>query len=159
MTNAKIRHWIYVAIGFLILCGAAFFLFLRESKYTDDSAASFFAEHQSAYEEVVSYMRKKEIAADVKDIPTIDNRYGILPEDTDAYRAFLSAVTELMNTDVNEIISDGETVQFLTKKSGGFLNQNYFDFAYGDPLPTINGAPRNDMPQKKWYYYICTGKE
>ena len=154
MTNAKIRHWIYVALGFLILCGAAFFLLLRESSYSESNAAEVYAAHEQAYQEVVSYLRKKEILTDIKGIPTIDHRYGILPEDTDEYRSFLDAVTELMNTDIKNIVSDEETVQFTTGKSGGFLNQNYLTFVYGDAPPTLSGAPRSEMPQKKWYYYL-----
>lgn len=155
MTNAKIRHWIYVAIGFLILCGAAYFLLLRDSRYSDTTAAGIFAEHQSAYAEVVSYMKKKEIVTVVPEIPTIDHRYGIVPEDTDPYRAFLDAMTELLNTDVDEIKSDEETVQFVLNKSGGLLINEQMIIICGEAAPpTIDSAPRSELPEKNWYYYI-----
>ena len=157
MSNAKIRHWIYVAIGFLILCGIGFFLLLRESKYSDASAPELFAAHESEYQEVVTYLRKKEIYTDVKAVPTIDNRYGIIPEDTEEYRAFYDAISRLMLEDVSEIVSTEECIQFRSPKSGGFLNQSYITFVYGDAPPMIGDAPRSEMAQKNWYYFL--GKE
>ncbi len=60
MSNEKIRHWIYMAIGFLILCGGAWFLLLRESKLTEDYLKSdLMTPHWEELNAVVSYLTAK----------------------------------------------------------------------------------------------------
>ena len=36
MSNAKIIHWIYLALGFLIICGGLWYLLLRDSKLNEE---------------------------------------------------------------------------------------------------------------------------
>ncbi|HAG13626.1 MAG TPA: hypothetical protein DCG49_07165 [Ruminococcus sp.] len=157
MSNSKIRHWIYCAIGFLILCSIGWFLLLRESAYSDLTAADLFREHQQAYATTAAYLAEKEIYAKIEGIPTIDNRYGILPEDSDAYRNFNDALTELFRSAIAEAESTADVIYYRLPKSGGFLNQNYLVFAYGDAPPIYADAPRTALSADGWYYYL--GKE
>lgn len=156
MPNSKIRHWVYLAIGFLILVSGAWFLLMRESKITEESASEIYSAHQKAFEDVASYLIAKEANIDIAGIPTIDNDYGIPYEQSQAYEAFCNGIYEIMGEDIREIIAEGDTVRFLTPKSGGFLVQTYLEIAAGNAPVSVNDAPRGTI-SGKWYYYIVKG--
>ncbi|MBR5364359.1 MAG: hypothetical protein IK134_13680 [Oscillospiraceae bacterium] len=153
MSNSKIRHWVYTAIGILILIGIAWFLLLRESKVTANSLSGVYSAHQKAFENVASYLLDREAAVDITDLPTIDNGFNIPVEQSDAYDAFSDGLYELMETEICEIIAAGDSVRFVTPKSGGILVQNHGELAVGNAPIAVYGAPR-DVLTGKWYYYI-----
>ena len=163
MSNSKIRHWIYLAIGFLILCGAAWFLLLRDSKLTEDYVKTeIMGAKRKELTAVVSYLTEKggEERYDIKGVPGIENSYfGVPTEDSDEYRSYNSAVIGLMRTEFEEIIYNGGTVRFITPRSGGLLHSDYMVLAYQETAPTISEAPQNKLDENDWSYYIITEKE
>lgn len=57
MSNSKIRHWIYLALGFLILCGGLWYLLLRDSKLNEQYLQTEIMDvRQSDLDAVVSYL-------------------------------------------------------------------------------------------------------
>ncbi len=163
MSNEKIRHWIYMAIGFLILCGGAWFLLLRESKLTEDYLKSdLMTPHWEELNAVVSYLTAKggDSYYDITGVPTIDNAYFSVPtEDSDAYRSYNSAVIALMHSSFREIIYTNGSIRFVTPRSGGLMNNNYVILAYHEKTPLINNAPQSPLDQPDWSYYVVTEKE
>ena len=122
MSNQKLRHWIYLAIGFLILASTAWWFLAHPSKLTDDYVKNeIFTVHRQAFDGVSDYLKKKDIIADITAIPTVDNPFGIPNEDSDACRAYNDGITELMHTEIAEVAYTGTAVQFTTNPSGGFL--------------------------------------
>ena len=163
MSNAKIRHWIYLAIGFLILCGGAWFLLLRDSKLTEDYLNNeILGTHSDDLNAVVSYLSAKggENRYDLTDLPSIDNSYfGVPTEDSDEYRSYNSAVISLMRTTFDEIIYEDGSLRFITPRSGGLLHSDYLILAYNEDAPLISNAPQTPTEQKNWSYYLVTEKE
>ena len=158
MSNKKIKSLIYTAIVILILAGVGWYLLLRPSKYTDDSVKALFTERREPMQTVAKYLREQKIDTDITDIPTVDHRFGIPVEDTDAYRAFNDAVITLMRTECSEIIANDGTVQFITPKSGGFLCPSYAILVHGEMPPVYLDAAQSDLGQQNWKYYIVTEK-
>ena len=154
MSNAKLRHWIYLAIGFLILFAAAWFLLMRPARHTDETMQEIYSEHRAAFEAAASYLCSKDLNTDITAIPTIDERFGIPVEDSNAYAAFNDAIIELFHTEIASVRCENGTVIFRTPKSGGILVSRSAAFAYGEPPLSLSGAPRNPLPDSKWYYYI-----
>lgn len=163
MSNAKIRHWIYLAIGFLILCGGAWFLLLRDSKLTEDYLNNeILGSHSDDLQAVVSYLSAKggENRYDLTGLPNIDNAYfGVPTEDSDEYRSYNSAVISLMRTTFDEIIYENGSLRFITPRSGGLLHSDYLILAYNETAPLISDAPQTPTEQKNWSYYLVTEKE
>ena len=163
MSNAKLRHWIYLAAAFLILCGGAWFLLLRESKLTEDYLKTeIMGERRKDLDAVISYLSAKggENRYAITDIPSIDNAYFSVPtEDSDEYRSYNSAVISLMRTTFDEIIYTNGTFRFITPRSGGLLHSDYLVLAYKETAPTISNAPQMMLSQPDWSYYIVTEKE
>ena len=163
MSNAKIRHWIYLALGFLILCGGLWFLLLRDSKLTEDYLKTEIMDARwNELTAVVSYLSAKggENLYDITGQPTIDNSYfGVPTEDSDEYRSYNSAVVGLMRTTFDEIIYEDGVFRFITPRSGGLLHSDYIVLAYRETAPTISNAPQNQLDEKNWSYYLITEKE
>lgn len=163
MSNSKIRHWIYLALGFLIVCGGLWYLLLRDSKLNEDYLNDeIFAVHGTEIDTVVSYLSAKggENYYDITGLPTIDNSYfGVPTEDSDEYRSYNSAVIALMRTTFDEITYNDGTFRFITGRSGGLLHSNYLIAAYREKAPTISNAPQMALDRKGWSYYLVTEKE
>ena len=77
MSNQKIRSLIYTAIFIALLGSGIWFLLAREDGLTAESAETYYSEHQNQLETIASYMLENEIVADVTDVPTPDEHYGI----------------------------------------------------------------------------------
>ncbi len=163
MSNSKIRHWIYMALGFLILVGCAWFLLLRESKLSEQYLQSeIMAVRQDDLNAVISYLTEKggESQYHITDLPSIDNSYfGVPNEDSDECRRYNDAVTSLMRTSFSEILYHDGAVRFVTPRSGGILNSNYIVLAYRETAPVLSGAPQTMLKQQDWSYYLITEKE
>ncbi|MCQ2416317.1 MAG: hypothetical protein MJ071_00705 [Oscillospiraceae bacterium] len=154
MSNSKIRHWIYLALGFLILVGIGNFALFRDGKYDEDQVNAIYAEHADAYHTVASYLKASEITTRIEGVLSIDAHYGVRAEDTNEYRAFEKAVEELIHADVESVVSSDSCVKFILRRSGGILNQSYLVFAEGDVPPTDKGTPCSDLKEQNWYYYL-----
>ncbi len=163
MSNSKIRHWIYLALGFLILCGGLWYLLLRDSKLNEQYLQTEIMDvRQSDLDAVVSYLSEKggESRYDITALPSIDNSYfGVPNEDSDACRSYNDAVISLMRTSFREIVYEDGTVRFVTPRSGGLLNSNYLVLAYRESTPVLSGAPQIMLKQKDWSYYLITEME
>ena len=153
MSNAKIRHWVYTAIGILILISGCWFLLMRESKITQESLQDTYSAHEKALQDVASYLLAKEASVDITGLPTIDNGYNIPVEQTQAYDAFSDGLNEVLREDFQEVIAEGDSVRFVTPKSGGLLVQNHGELAVGNAPISVNDAPRAAL-NGSWYYYI-----
>ncbi len=163
MSNAKIRHWIYLALGFLIICGGLWYLLLRDSKLNEEYLENeIFAAHGTEIDTVISYLSEKGGANyyDITGQPNIDNSYfGVPTEDSDPYRAYNSAVVSLMRTTFEEITYSDGVFHFITGRSGGLLHSNYLIAAYNETAPLIEDAPQTPLDRKGWSYYLVTEKE
>lgn len=160
MSNAKIRIWIYRAIGFLILCGIAWFILLRAPKFTNDYIIEdLYTVQKESFQDVADYLMAKDVSTVITDLPTIDNSLGIPREDSDAYRNCNEGIIVLKRVSIDKIVSDGTSVQFITPKSGGLLNQAYVVVVCGEAPPNMLGAPRYTLSANQWYYYIVTEKD
>lgn len=163
MSNAKIRHWIYLALGFLILCSGAWFLLLRESKLTEEYLETeIMPLYQKELDAVTAYLTEAggENFYDINGVPGIDNSHFNVPtEDSDAYRSYNSAVITLLRTNFSEIIYQQGVIHFVTPRSGGLLHSDYMILAYHSNAPMLKGAPRTQLSQPEWSYYIVTEKD
>lgn len=160
MSNAKIRAWIYRAIAFLILAGIAGFILIRPSKLTEDYIKNeIYSVHEQQFQDAADYLMAKDVVATITELPSIDNSFGIPREDSDAYRSCNEGICVVMRTAIEEIVSTGDSVQFITPKSGGMLNQEYVVIVCGEAPLMLHGAPRNTLSGSDWSYYIVTEKE
>ncbi len=159
MSNAKLRHWIYLAIGFLILIAAGWFLLMRPARHTDETMPEIFSEHRAAFQAVAVYLCSKDIPTNITAVPTIDERFGIPVEDTDPYHAYNDGIIELLHTEIDSVRYADGTVTFMTPESGGFAVRCRSAFAYGNVPPEESGAPRNPLPESNWYYFISMKEE
>ncbi len=163
MSNSKIRHWIYLALGFLIICGGLWFLLLRDSKLNEDYLKTeIFEKRGTELDAIISYLNEKggENFYDIKGQPNIDNSYfGVPTEDSDAYRSYNSAVISLMRTVFDEITYQDGVFHFVTGKSGGLLHSDYMILAYQEKKPLIENAPQTPLDRQGWSYYLVTEKE
>lgn len=153
MSNEKIRHWIYMAIGFLILFSCGWYLLMHPSQVTKESLLDAYNAQQQAFENVASYLASKDISTDITDMPSVDNHFGVPKEDSAAYENYNSGMVTLMQHDVREVIVNGSIVRFVLKKHGGFLVREYGVIASGDAPISLNGSPRDDLAEG-WYFYI-----
>lgn len=128
------KRVIITLIVLVIVGGAAFVVLLWPEQVSQDALKQDFSAHQRSYEDVAAYMSKKHIKAEITDIPisgtTVD---GITYEDSDAYTAFMDGWMNLMCEDHKAIRSDGTTVTFVYKSTGGLLTRRHGEVVYHDP--------------------------
>ena len=154
MSNAKIRAWVYRAIGFLILCGIAWFFLLRSSEYDADAAKKIFSDHKANFQTVAEYMIDKKIETDILGFRTIDNSYGIRGEDTPEFKKFSAALSSLQQSQaIDSVHSHSGIVTFNTYSSGGMLVENHVELSYADDTET-KASLGSRLPEAHWFYSI-----
>ena len=158
MSNQKLRGIIYAVIFVVLLGTGVWYLLLHADGLNADSAEACYADNQSVLENIASYMTKNDLAVDVTDVPTPDNRYGIPSVDSDAYRSFNDDLINFMRASCKRVRSTGDSVEFYMPAKGGLLCQRHLVLAYGNASPTVGDASPLPMQEKGWNYYIVTGK-
>ncbi|MBR5371573.1 MAG: hypothetical protein IK130_05090 [Oscillospiraceae bacterium] len=157
MSNAQIRSWVYRAIGILILCSIAWYFLIRPSNYDSDYASQYFKQRKTHMQNVAQYLIDKNIETDVLDFPTIDNRYGILSEDTNEFRACNSSITTLLENEIKSIHSHNGVVTFVSEDSGGVFLKSHIEYAYV-PVPNDRISVGLPLSESHWYYSIEESK-
>ena len=159
MSMQKLRHWIYTAIGILILIGAAWFLLLRSPGITKESIRETLNAQSTYYKAVADYLISKDYNTEITDLPTIDHSFGIKGEDTNAYRDFISAIEKLYEKEGKLIIrTDGNYVLFKHPAQGGLLSQAYFVIAVNADGHSLTGEQPASLGVGDWQYYNVEGK-
>jgi hypothetical protein len=79
---------------------------------TDETMPEIYSEHRAAFEAAASYLCSKDLNTDITAIPTIDERFGIPVEDSNAYAAFNDAIIELFHTEIASVRCENGTVIF-----------------------------------------------
>lgn len=156
MSNEKIRGWVYRGLAVLILCGIAWYFLMRQSPYDADMAREIFSSRKSAMKTVAQFLIDRNVQTDILDKLTVDNHYGIPAEDSDEYRAFSNALTELMTTEFDTVRSHNGVISFETPNGGGLLLRSHAVITYV-PSPG-NMALGMPLSESKWYYEIVDGK-
>ena len=88
--------------------GVAWFFLLRPETISQERLTQDFEAHRKAYEDIASYLYKKDITTEIRDIPMSGKQFeGVVYENTDEYRAFMDGIYVIMEADHDAIISDG----------------------------------------------------
>ena len=158
MSNQKIRSLIYTAIFIALLGAGIWFLLARKDGLTAESAETYYSEHQSQLETIASYMLENEIVADVTDVPTADEHYGIQSVDSDAYRSFMEDLVTTMRGTCKRINATGDAVEFYMPAKGGLLCPRHAVLICGEPGNGIGDSAAFSMEEDDWYYCLVSGR-
>ena len=158
MSNQKLRSLIYTVI-FLVLIGTGlWWLLLRADGLDADSGEQCYADNRACLEDIADYMITNEIAANITDVPTPDNRFGIVSVDSDEYRDFNDNLINFMRATCKRVHSNGESVEFYMPAKGGLLCPRHLVLAYGKAAATIGDSSPLPMNEEGWSYYLVSGK-
>ena len=158
MSNQKLRTIIYTVILVILIFSGLGYLLAHEDGLTQEKAQEYYLSQQAAFNEIADYMISKEISADVTDVPTPDQHYGIQSEESDAYRSFMNTLVETMRATCKRIHSDGASVEFYFPAKGGLLCPRHVVIAYGDAVDGIGDSSKNRLNSDGWYYYLVSGR-
>ena len=158
MSNQKLRTIIYTVILVILLGSGIWYLLAHEDGLSKEKAEEYYASQQAAFDEIANYMISNEIAANVTDVPTPDEHFGIEAVDSDAYRSFMNTLSETMRATCKRIHSDGYSVEFYFPAKGGLLCPRYVVLAYGDAADGIGDSSKNRLNSDGWYYYLVSGR-
>lgn len=121
-------------ITFLLIIaagGAAWFFLLFPEEISQERLTEDFNAHRAAYVTIGTYLRKRNITTEIDDIPIAGRKFkGIEKEDSEEYGQFMDAIYEIMQEDHDVIRSDGLSVEFVYRSTGGRLTKLYGSVIY-----------------------------
>lgn len=143
---------IVVVTVILILAAGWYFLLFPESVNNENATAAY-ETHKTAMREVTKYLVNNHISADITGLFTPNENYGVVKIDDAAYSDLADAVEELMRKDFTEIISDGRTVEFVCRSTGGHFTKVYGSVIYNGESK-VDGKETVPLDTKGWHLYI-----
>lgn len=163
ITKQKVRHWIYTGIFLALLGYGAWFLLMRPSGLDQNALQTIYAEQQSSYEAVGTYLSGKNYHTEITHIPTIDEDFGIRGEDKPEYRAFNDGIIRLYEKNLDKIICKDGNVVFYLQAEGGLLVQQYAVLSYqkegtAGTVYLGDNLTAEKMSAEHWYGCIADGK-
>lgn len=138
----------------LVVGGTAWFFLLRPESISQDSVTASFMKHEEAFETVAAYLDENDISAEITGFLSIDNSYGIVRKESTEFRAFAEAVEELISDDCTEIISDGDTVEFVYHSTGGYFNKLYGSVIFNGQ-EKVEGKITVPLNTNGWHLYLA----
>ena len=149
---------ILIALVILVLVGGiAWFILLRPEVISQETVTQDFQAHRKAYEDVAYYLQEKKITTEITDIPLAGHSYeGVVFEDSDAYRAFMDGIYEIMCEDHDAIVSDGESVEFVYHSTGGKFVKLYGSVIYNGEK-NVEGKITVPLTTDGWHLYLAQG--
>lgn len=143
---------IIVIAAILILAAGWYFLLFPESVNNENATATY-ETHKTAMREVTYYLVNNNISTDITGLFTPDENYGVKKINDESYSEFVDAVDELMRKDYSEIISDGRTVEFVCRSTGGRFTKVYGSVIYNGES-NVDGKETVPLDAKGWHLYI-----
>ncbi|MBQ8921795.1 MAG: hypothetical protein IJ060_06495 [Oscillospiraceae bacterium] len=153
MSKKKIKKWITAAIVLILLCYGAFWLLLRPSGITSDTAMNSFTKHRESYENTATYLAAKNYTTSITDLITIDQHFGISSEQTTEYTNMVNGVEHLMKIGIKEISAEGNCVRFILNSGGGMLKREHAELLYCKDGSSEGFTP---LGYENWYYQIVS---
>lgn len=135
-----------------VLVAGWYFLFFPE-KVNSESAAAAYEEHKTAMRDVTYYLVTNNISADITGHFTPYENYGVAKIDDESYSELADAVEELMTKDYSEIVSDGRTVEFVCRSTGGRFTKVCGSVIYNGKSK-VDGKETVPLDTKGWHLYI-----
>lgn len=147
-----------IIIAILVICalvGGWYFLFFPE-QISQETVTESFEKHKDAMQTVAEYLVSGNISTKITGFFTIDENYGVKKTDDDSYSEMISAVEELLTKEYTEIISDGKTVEFVYRSTGGRFKKLYGSVIYNGEKK-VEGKVTVPLTTDGWHLYIAQG--
>jgi hypothetical protein len=143
------------ALFILTLAGVvAWFFLFRPETVSQETLMQDFATHRQAYEDIAAYLQSRHIHTVITDIPIAGQSYeGVVPENSDAYSAFMDGLYVIMGEDHDRIISDGKTVEFVYHSTGGAFVRVYGSVIYTG-RNQVDGKITVPLKAAGWHLYL-----
>lgn len=146
---------IIIMLVICALAGGWYFLFFPE-QIGQETVTESFEKHKDAMQTTAEYLVGGNITAKITGFFTIDENYGVEKTDEDSYSKMVSAVEELLAKEYTEIISDGKTVEFVYRSTGGKLRKLYGSVIYNGEKK-VDGKVTVPLTTDGWHLYIAQG--
>ena len=149
------RKFLIALLILAVVGGTAWFILLRPEVISQELLTQDFETHRQAHEDVAQYLIRHQITTEITDIPLADKSYnGVVYEDSDAYRAFMKGIQEIMEEDHDAILSDGNTVEFVYHSTGGILCKLYGSVIYNGENK-VDGKVTVPLTTDGWHLYLA----
>ena len=149
------RKFLIAMLILAVVGGTAWFILLRPEVISQELLTQDFETHRQAHEDVAQYLIRHQITTEITDIPLADKSYDdVVYEDSDAYRAFMKGIQEIMEEDHDAILSDGNTVEFVYHSTGGILCKLYGSVIYNGENK-VEGKVTVPLTTDGWHLYLA----
>lgn len=158
LVNMKSSGTPKIITAILVICalvGGWYFLFFPE-RINQETVTESFEKHENAMQTVAEYLVSGNISTKITGFFTIDENYGVEKTDDDSYSEMISAVEELLTKEYTEIISDGKTVEFVYRSTGGKFRKLYGSVIYNGEKK-VEGKVTVPLTTDGWHLYIAQG--
>lgn len=145
-------------IAILVICALAvgWFFLLFPEQISQETVTESFEKHKVAMQTAAEYLVGGSISAKITGFFTPDENYGVKKTDDDSYSEMVYAVEELLTKEYTEIISDGKTVEFVYRSTGGKLKKLYGSVIYNG-RKNVEGKVTVPLTTDGWHLYIAQG--
>ncbi len=155
MSSKKIVKMTLITIAITIGICFIWWLLLRPANATPDRTLQYFTMHQSACQQIATYLTKHNYTTSIYGTPSSDHNFGIRKEDSSDYLQFSNNISELFGDDCFAVFAEGNAIRIATQKTGGIFCKKHAELIYSADscLPFFDAFPTRDI---HWYYRIVS---